>query len=95
MQKGSFLSILASFLVTGLTVLLLIQIMVRLKSCQSKPGAVAAPTLIYADTTRVRLQHVADQANDQLLIVRPKTQQTVTTYEKSVSRFDSIRVALP
>ena len=63
--------------------------------CQSKTKPVSAPTIIYADTTRVKLVHRADSSGKALTIIQARTNQTVTSYEQAVNQYDSIQVTLP
>ena len=67
-----------------------------LVSCQPRKAAPSTQTtIIYGDTTRVKLVHRANTSRDSVTIVHQLNQSTVTDYEKSVNQFDSIQVALP
>ncbi|GAB3550540.1 hypothetical protein [Spirosoma fluminis] len=79
----------------GIRVLIIVQV-IDMTSCKPKPKAVpSTPTVIYADTTRVRLQHKADQSANELLIVRANADSTVTSFNHAETKFDSVHVTLP
>lgn len=70
-------------------------LMLSIPSCtKHKPAPTSQNTIIYADTNRVKLQHKADQSAAELLIVQPKSQSSVTSYEQSRAQYDSIRFEL-
>lgn len=74
-----------------------ILISLYLAGCQPKkqPVAIDSPTVILADTNRVKLKHQADASEHAVIILNEQTQTSVTTYEKAAKKYDSIRVALP
>ena len=83
------------FAVVGTSLCVGVLISLALASCQPKTKPETAPTVIYADTARVKLVHRADSASSALTIIHQRNQTTVTTYGKSVKQYDSIQVALP
>ncbi|MBD2700146.1 hypothetical protein IC229_05835 [Spirosoma sp. BT702] len=78
-----------------LSALMLLLVMQLLQGCGPKKANPPAVTTIYADTTRTRLVHRAEASSAAITIIHERTQKTVTSYERSVKKYDSIRVELP
>ncbi|RYC69815.1 MULTISPECIES: hypothetical protein [Spirosoma] len=77
--------------------LLTLGLIVLFCGCGSRPAPPTPTdqTTLYVDTTRIHLQHRADESAGELLIVRHRASQTQTPYEQFRQRYDSIRVTLP
>jgi len=80
-------------LISGLLLALMGTLLSGCGSRKSKDST--RPTVIYADTNRVKLVHRADSSGKALTIIQQRTQSTVTTYGQSVQQFDSIQFTLP
>jgi hypothetical protein len=64
--------------------------------CRPRKQPIAGgSTIIYADTTRIKLVHRVDTSGKALTIIQQRSNSTVTPYGKSVQQFDSIQLTLP
>lgn len=83
-------------LAIGSSLLVILMGLLLLESCPTKPKpSPAVSTVIYGDTTRIKLVHRADSSASALTIIHQRANSTVTSYGKSVQQFDSIQVSLP
>lgn len=83
------------FAVIGTSLCAGVLLTLALSGCHPKASPPTGPTVIYADTTRTKLVHRANASAGAITIIHERTQQTVNSYEKSVVKFDSIRLDLP
>lgn len=66
-----------------------------LSDCKSKPKPAPTQVVISADTARLQLKRQVDSSGNVLITITQKADSTLTENQKTLQRYDAIRISLP